>query len=111
LKSEGSHEDTGTVIGTADSASVAESTAVDPSSDERESQSSPAPSSKSQSISNDRVKGKGSGYSTPKSDIKPTKDKENLIGKINNLVTTDLGNIVDGQGLLLIGTLQFLVGV
>ena len=48
--------------------------------------------------------------STLKSDTKSaTKDKkevQNLIGKINNLVTTDLGNIVRGVDFLLIGALQ-----
>jgi hypothetical protein len=56
------------------------------------------------------VKGKDKeNSSTLKSDTKSsTKDKkelQNLIGKINNLVTTDLGNIVRGVDFLLIGAL------
>ena len=65
-------------------------------------------SNDSQSTSNDPVKGKDS--STFKSDVKSaTKDKEaqNLIGKINNLVTTDLGNIVEGRDFLVIRTFDF----
>ena len=92
---------------------------VDSNSGERASQSSQAStpisrdsSSDSQSTSNVSVKGKDKeGSSTPKSDTKSaSRDKkkaQNLIGKINNLVTTDLGNIVDGRDFLMISTLQF----
>jgi hypothetical protein len=120
LKAEASNkkieEDNIAVIGTQDSASVTEGTSVDSNSSERASQSSQAStpisrnsSSDSQSTSNDPVKGKDS--STLKSDTKSaTKDKkeaQNLIGKINNLVTTDLGNIVESKHFLMISTLQF----
>jgi hypothetical protein len=120
LKAEASNEkieeDNITVIGTQDSASVTKGTSVDSNSGERASQSSQAStsisrdsSSDSQSTSNGPVKGKDS--STLKSDTKSaTKDKkeaQNLIGKINNLVTTDLGNIVDGRDFLMISTLRF----
>ena len=119
LKAEASNEqmeeDNVTVIGTEDGASVTEGTSVDSNSGERASQSSQASTpisrdspSDSQSTSNGPVKGKDS--STLKSDTKsPTKDKkevQNLIGKINNLVTTDLGNIVRGVDFLLISALQ-----
>ena len=68
---------------------------------------SPDSSSNSQSNSNGLVKGKDKeDSSTLRSDIKSaTKDKkeiQNLIGKINNLVTTDLGNIVKGLDFLMI---------
>jgi hypothetical protein len=119
LKAEASNErieDNLTVVGTQDSASVTEGTSIDSNSGERASQSSQAStpvsrdsSSNSQSTSNVPVKGKD--LSTFKSDTKSaTKDKkeaQNLIGKINNLVTTDLGNIVDGRDFLFISTLQF----
>jgi hypothetical protein len=114
LKAEGSNdksEDTGTAIGTLDRASTAEGTAVDANSDEGASQPSPALTTESGNSSNDSPstsKKKDKDYSsTPKSDTKPTKDKQNLIGKINNLVSTDLGNIVDGRDFLIISTLQF----
>ena len=122
LKAEASNEkiedDNVTVIGTQDSASVIESTTADSNSltGEAASQSSqassPSPredsSSDSQSTSKGPVKAKDS--STLKSDTKPaTKDKketQNLIGKINNLVTADLGNIVDGRDFLTISMLS-----
>lgn len=37
---------------------------------------------------------------------KEEKDTENVIGKINNLVSTDVGNITDGRDFLLLGTLS-----
>lgn len=96
---------------------VAEGTAVDSDLGERASQASsstpisPDSSTDSQSASNNTVKGKDKeNSSTLKSDNKlATKDKkevQNLIGKINNLVTTDLGNIVGGADFLLISALQ-----
>jgi hypothetical protein len=117
LKAESSNEEVKennlTVVGSQDGPSV------DSNSGERASQSSQAStrisrdtSSDSQSTSNAPVKRKDKeGSSTPKSDTKSaTRDKkkaQNLIGKINNLVTTDLGNIVDGRDFLVISTLQF----
>ena len=118
LKAEASNEkieeDNLAVIVTEDDVSVTKGTFVDSNPDERASQSSQAStpisrnfSSDSRSTSNGPVKGKDS--STLKNDIKSaTKDKkENLIGKINNLVTTDLGNIIDGREFILISTFQF----
>ena len=110
LKAEASNEkveeDNFTV--TQGSALVAEGTAVHSNSSERGSQSSQA----STPISRDSTSDSRSTSNRPvtlKSDTKPvTKDKkeaQNLIGKINNLVTTDLGNIVDGRDFLMIGTL------
>ncbi|KAF8811726.1 hypothetical protein BYT27DRAFT_7160557 [Phlegmacium glaucopus] len=116
LKAEASdEEDNVTVVGTPDSASVAEGNTIDAKLDERASEPSqastavsPDSSSDSQSTSKpSSVKGKDQdSSSTLNSDTKQAnKDKkgaQNLIGKINNLVTTDLGNIVDGRDFLLI---------
>jgi hypothetical protein len=116
---EKNEEDNAVVIGTPDSASIAEGT----KSDERASEPFQAStavslvsSSDSQSISKDRTKGKDKDKddsSTLKSDAKePSKGKKeakNLIGKINNLVTTDLGNIVSGRHFLLVCTLSILL--
>jgi hypothetical protein len=123
LKAEASNEkieeDNLTVIGTQDSASITDGTSVDSNPGEGASQSSqasppisPDSSSDSRSTSNGPVKGKDKeDSSTLKSDIKSAakdkKESNNLIGKINNLVTTDLGNIVDGRDFLIIGALQF----
>jgi hypothetical protein len=127
LKAETSNEkiedDNLNVIGTQDSASVTEGTSVDSNSltGDTASQSSQTStpiardsSSDSQSTSDSPVKGKDS--STLKSDTKlATKEKkeaQNLIGKINNLVTADLGNIVEGRDFLTISMLhlRFLFG-
>ena len=117
LKAEASNEkDNLTVIGTQDSASVTKGTSVNSNSGKGANQSSQSSTSisldssnGSQSTSNGPVKGKD--LSNLKSDTKSaTKDKkeaQNLIGKINNLVTTDLGNIVDGRDFLMISTLYF----
>ena len=103
--SEKIEEDNLTVIGTQDNALVAKGTAVDSNSGERASQSSqastPISQDDSQSTSNDPVTLK----SDTKSATKDKKEAQNLIGKINNLVTTDLGNIVEGRDFLLISTL------
>ena len=110
---DGNEEDTITVVGTPDSASVAEGIAIDSNSDEGASESSQVLTAVSRDSASDsgRVKGKDKDHPSPlKSDSKPaTKDKketQNVIGKINNLVTTDLGNIVDGRDFLMIRTLQ-----
>ncbi|KAF8816575.1 hypothetical protein BYT27DRAFT_7127650, partial [Phlegmacium glaucopus] len=115
LKAEASNEeDNVTVVGTPDSASVAEGKAMDANSDERASEPSEAltaisqdPSNDSQSASKVGVKGKDHDDSSTfksgaKQASKSTKGAQNLIGKINNLVTTDLGNIVGGRDFLLI---------
>ena len=120
LKAEASktEDDNFTVVGTQDSAFVIERTSVDTNSltGETANQSSQASSPISQedstgdshSTSNGPVKAKDS--STLKSDTKSaTKDKkeaQNLIGKINNLVTADLGNIVAGRDFLTISMLS-----
>ena len=104
-----------TVIDTSDST---EGTAANSKADERANEPSEASTTVSLDSSTDfnsttknHVKGKDKdGPPIQKSDTKqPTKDKkdaQNLIGKINNLVTTDLDNIVDGRDFLLVGTLQ-----
>ena len=121
LKAEASSEkiegDNLTVIGTQDIESVAQGTSVDPNSlsGEIASQSnqdstpiSRDSSSDPQSTLNGPVKAMDS--STLKSDTKSAakdkKEAQNLIGKINNLVTTDIGNIVGGKDFLFISTLQ-----
>ena len=117
LKAEASNEkiedDNLSVIGTQDGESFTEGTSVDSNSltDETASQSSQASTPDSQSTSNGPAKARGS--STLESDTKSvTKDKkeaQNLIGKINNLVTTDLGNIVEGRDFLTISMLHFYI--
>ena len=112
LKAEASNEkieeDDLTVIGTQDSVSVTEGTSVN--SGEGASQSSqPTPisgdsSSDSQSASNGKDK---EDLSTLKSNTRDKEKAQNLVGKINNLVTTDLGNITDGRDFLIISTLRF----
>ena len=127
LKAEASNEEnegTITVVGTPDSASATEEgTVIGSNSDEGASEpyqvltavsreESRDSSSDSSSTSKGRVKGKNKDHPSPlRSDSKPTakdkKEAQNLIGKINNLVTTDLAYIVDGRDCLLISTLQF----
>ncbi|KAF8799457.1 multidrug resistance-associated ABC transporter [Phlegmacium glaucopus] len=115
LKAEASNrEDDILAISASESASVAESKTIDSNSDERTSEPCEASttvsrdsSSDSQSTSNVHVKGKDKDDpSTSKNNAKHAskgkKDAQNLIGKINNLVTTDLGNIVDGRNFLII---------
>ena len=102
--------------GISDSAPTAENTAISSKSDERVNEPSEAsttsldPPADFRSIPKGHIKGKDKDDPLIlKSDTKPVvKDKneaQNLIGKINNLVTTDLGNIVDGRDFLLIGML------
>ena len=111
-------EDDLTVIDTPDSASAAEGRAIDYNSESDERMSEPSQASTavtwdSSSDSRSTPKGKKEKNKSPsavKSDTKQAskheKDAQNLIGKINNLVTTDLANIVKGVDFLLIGALQ-----
>ena len=121
MKAEASNEtiedDNLTMIDTPDSVSIAEGGAVDSNLGERTNELAQASmavtrdsSSDSQSTSKG-IKGRNkSDPSTVESDAKPAakheKDAQNLIGKINNLVTTDLVNITRGVDFLLIGALQ-----
>jgi hypothetical protein len=113
LKAEASNEkiedDNHTVIGTQDSTSVIKGTSVDSNSlvDGTANQSSQA----STPTSNGPVKAKDSSTlkSGTKSATKDKKEAQNLIGKINNLVTTDLDNIVEGRDFLTIGMLSTLI--
>ena len=119
LKAEASDEKTEdnlTAIGVQDSASVTEGISVNSNSSTGEipSESSHASTPISRDSSTDSqstgpVKRKGSSTlkNIDKSAIKDKKEAENLIGKINNLVTTDIGNIVEGRDFLFISTLQF----
>ena len=117
LKAEASNEkieDNLTVIGTQNSALVVEGEAVDSTSDEGSSEPSQASTAVTRDSSRDSqstsnvVKGKDKDdSSTVKSDAKQAaKEAQNLIGKINNLVTTDLGNIGRGLEFLMISALQ-----
>ncbi|KAF8956519.1 multidrug resistance-associated ABC transporter [Flammula alnicola] len=101
-------QDNTTVVGTPDTSSVVEN-----SSEEAENvDNSPAASSDSQSTTTDAsTKGKAKDDSPPPNPapaaiavapVKETKNEANLVGKINNLVTTDLGNIVDARDFLLL---------
>ncbi|PPR05406.1 hypothetical protein CVT24_008020 [Panaeolus cyanescens] len=99
------NDNASTVVGTPDSASIAESSdqsskkqATD-SSDAASTASGPGPSS----ASSRTVVGQGqqkkdvqASPPTPVPDLKK-RDSGNLIGKINNLVTTDVNNIVEGR--------------
>ena len=123
LKAEASNEkiedDNLTVTSTQDNASVTEVAPVDTNSltGEIASQSSQDltpisrdSSSDSQSTSKSPAKTKDSStlksYAKSPTATKDKKEAENLIGKINNLVTTDLGNIVEGRDFLTISMLQ-----
>ncbi|KDR83050.1 hypothetical protein GALMADRAFT_866663 [Galerina marginata CBS 339.88] len=104
-------EDNATVIGSPDTASVAEGSTEEPSTSEEPSQVSankiPEASTDSQStLTASTIKGKAKATFPPKTPAakKATADRKdaNLIGKINNLVTTDLGNITDARDFLLL---------
>ena len=102
-------EDNVTVVGTPDSASVA---GVPGTRASEASQASTAVSldSSNNSQSPPEVRKDKDDPLTIKSDAKQAgkgkKGAQNLVGKINNLVTTDLGNIVDARDFLVISTLQ-----
>jgi hypothetical protein len=103
-------QDNVTVVGTPDSASIAESSTSngnDESSSASTTAASREPTSDSSSSSKKsslkgKAKDKPSPPSTPKA-MGKAKDDSNLIGKINNLVTTDLSNIVEARDFLLLG--------
>ena len=102
-------QDNVTVVGTPDSASIAESSTSngDESSSASTAAASREPTSdSSSSIKTSSLKGKAKDTPSPPSTPKATgkaKGDSNLIGKINNLVTTDLSNIVDARDFLLLG--------
>jgi hypothetical protein len=84
-------------ISTPDSASIAESsTAVEASSESSDG----AQSSSTSALDPATVKGKQKANDAEAK--KSTSSADNLVGKINNLVTTDLGNITDGRDFLLV---------
>lgn len=101
--------------GTPDTASVAGSSAnvsASVSSTVNDGSKSPADAKSMSTLTSTVPKGKSkdTGAQTPTS-VKPQSKKEslskkdsNLIGKINNLVTTDLGNITDSRDFLLVGS-------
>lgn len=107
--------ETPTTVGTPDTASIAESTAADSASDEESVITGTAvsrePSSSSRTAQSSVIKGKSketrpnkeeSDASKAKAEAKAKKN-DNLIGKINNLVTTDLSNILDSRDFLMLG--------
>ncbi|KAF9230564.1 hypothetical protein BU15DRAFT_69089, partial [Melanogaster broomeanus] len=91
-------------VSTPDNASIAESnTVVEESSDSSvdEAQSSSTITLDS-SMSNGKQKSKDKVDDAETQAKKPKSSADNLVGKINNLVTTDLGNIIDGRDFLLV---------
>lgn len=116
-----------TIAGTLETASIAESsTGTSGNGNENDgdgthSQSATAVSTdgtQSTVTKSSSVKGKGMDTSSPASSSAPApkkdekkdekKDKEdNLVGKINNLVTTDLGNIIDSRDFLFLREFTF----
>lgn len=94
-------QDSPTVVGTPETASVAESSQTAGGEADAEEESSATAAS-------DKGKAKQSPTLTSKAppakkDI-PSKKDTNLIGKINNLVTTDLGNITDARDFLMLSS-------
>ena len=49
------------------------------------------------------AKGKGKGKADPEESAKEAKKKDNLIGKINTLVTVDVDNITNAKDILMLG--------
>ncbi|KAG1716785.1 hypothetical protein ID866_383 [Astraeus odoratus] len=84
-------------VTTPDSASVADSSTVVGSSREDIPDDEQLTAASTSSVGTTKQKGKDEVIGK-----KPSSSADNLVGKINNLVTTDLGNIVDGRDLLLI---------
>ncbi|KAF8963033.1 multidrug resistance-associated ABC transporter [Flammula alnicola] len=119
LKAESSSEkgdrihdrDTSTVVGTPDTVSISESSAAGSNADEEESVTATAASRESsgdaQSSQAPTLKGKAKDTGSKSPSAKPEKkgsaeSDSNLIGKINNLVTTDLTNIVEARDFIVL---------
>jgi hypothetical protein len=105
---DGIHEQetsTSTAIGTPETASIAESSATGSTGDQdsvtTDAAISREPSKDSHSTQSPNASGKGN-VTKPEEDKKGKKN-DNLIGKINNLVTTDLSNILESRDFLLLG--------
>ncbi|KAH7883936.1 hypothetical protein F5I97DRAFT_2075294 [Phlebopus sp. FC_14] len=100
-----SSKDIDSTLSTPDSASIAESTTAESSTvigDSRESSIDEAQST-SGSTTTSSAKGKQKAKGKQNDGVeskKPQSSADNLVGKINNLVTTDLGNITDGRDFL-----------
>ncbi|KIJ45713.1 hypothetical protein M422DRAFT_227467 [Sphaerobolus stellatus SS14] len=107
--------DTQSIAEDADDESEASSTVNSGEETLRESStSSSATATTTSSSPNARGKQKDTPPAVKVSETKSEGKKDNLIGKINNLVTTDLGNVVDGRDflfLLLFSPVQFVVSV
>ncbi|KDR83054.1 hypothetical protein GALMADRAFT_238844 [Galerina marginata CBS 339.88] len=105
-------QDNATVAGTPDTASIAGSSTEDTNT----SSQSPSPTNRTPEASTDSqstltvstIKGKAKDTSppppktSPAKKVTPDKKDANLIGKINNLVTTDLGNITDARDFIML---------
>ncbi|KAF8963040.1 hypothetical protein BDZ97DRAFT_1758980 [Flammula alnicola] len=119
LKAESSSEkgdrihdrDTSTMVGTPDTVSISESSAAGSNADEEESVTAAAASREAsgdaQSSQFSTLKGKAKDTESKSPSAKPEKkgsaeSDSNLIGKINNLVTTDWSNIVEARDFLLL---------
>ncbi|KAF9229723.1 P-loop containing nucleoside triphosphate hydrolase protein [Gyrodon lividus] len=95
---------TESTVSTPDSASIAESSTVaegSPESSVDDAQSS-STSTLNSSTTKGKQKGKDKANDAEAQVKKSTSSADNLVGKINNLVTTDLGNITDGRDFLLV---------
>ncbi|KAF9243741.1 P-loop containing nucleoside triphosphate hydrolase protein [Melanogaster broomeanus] len=97
-------KDAESTVSTPDNASIAESsTAIEESSYSSvdEAQSSSA-STLDSSMDKGKKKSRDKVDNAETQAKKPKSSADNLVGKINNLVTTDLGNIIDGRDFLLL---------
>lgn len=110
-KNDGIHEQetlTSTAIGTPETASITESSGTSSTSDQdsvtTDTAISREPSKDSHSTQSSTAKGKGKVTKPEENkEDKKRKKNDNLIGKINNLVTTDLNNILESRDFLLLG--------
>lgn len=112
LKAEGGNEksagaierDASTAVGTPETVSIAESSAAGSAADEEESVTTGTAVSREASTSSQSSVALGKVKETkPKEAPKEKEKNNNLIGKINNLVTTDLSNILESRDFLLLG--------
>ena len=96
-ENDGAHSQSATAVSTdgTESTITKSSAAKGKGKDTSSSASTPAPAPKKEEKKDDEKKDK----------------EDNLVGKINNLVTTDLGNIIDSRDFLFLGEFIFCVGV
>ena len=105
--SEGSGSGSTTAVATPETASIAESAADTEHSEE----ASTANGTQSQVSGNGKGKKDKRAQTLTAEGVKPESKSSttNLSGKLNNLVTTDLQNIIDGRDFMLIGTSFFMI--